>query len=84
MPYRICYTSGAAHRALQLGKLMVVSRAVGRSLPTSDRIIQYDDEKEIATALMQVRERDTSPLPPKTSLNFEQPEYRARVQRFYR
>jgi beta-1,4-mannosyltransferase len=85
LPYRVCFTSAAAHRAIQHGKLLVVSKAVARTLDNvNDRIIVFENENDLPAALEKARQMDTASLPPKTSLNFEQSEYRQRLQKFYR
>jgi hypothetical protein len=72
IPYRTCYTSATLHRALQLGKFVVASRAVWRTVPTNDRILQFENEKDLPLILKKARQLDTAPLVPKTKLDLLQ------------
>jgi hypothetical protein len=67
-----------------MGKPLVVSKAVGRTLEAGDRIVIYEDESRMHEALVKARQMDTTPLPAKRDLNFEHAEYQARVRAFYR
>lgn len=84
LPYTVCYTSGALHRSLQHGKVLVVSRAVARTLQQANgRILVFEDADDLWKALLKARQAPTDSVP-KTTLNVEQEQYQGVVSKLYR